>query len=80
LAAKGIPARSPKHNAVVERFHGTIPATCLPPRHFTLIRQLQRDVDAWLITYHHRRRNHSDYMRGRTPHQVLDKLRRRTAA
>jgi len=89
LAAKGlrherIPARSPNHNAVVERFHGTILQECWRPafhrRHFTSIRQLQAEVDAWLITYHHRRRNHGDYMRGRTPHQILDKYRRTKAA
>jgi transposase InsO family protein len=85
VAAKGlrserIPARSPNHNAVCERFHETILQECWRPafhrRHFTSIRQLQREVDAWLITYHHRRRNHGDYMRGRTPRQVLDNHRR----
>ena len=24
------------------------------------------------MRYHHRRRNHSDYMRGRTPAEILD--------
>ena len=75
LAAKGlrhhrIPARSPNHNAVCERFQGTMLQECWRPafhrRHFTSIRQLQAEADAWLITYNHRRRNHSDYMRGRT--------------
>jgi len=76
LAAKGlrhvrIPARSPNHNAVVERFHETILQECWRPafhrRHFTSARQLQAEADAWLITYNRRRRNHGDYMRGRTP-------------
>jgi transposase InsO family protein len=89
LAQKGlrhcrIPARSPNHNAVVERFHETILQEGWRPafhrRHFTSIRQLQAEVDAWLITYHHRRRNHGDYMRGRTPHQILDHHRRTKAA
>jgi transposase InsO family protein len=89
LVAKGlrherIPARSPNHNAVVERFHGTILQECWRPafhrRHFSSIRQLQSEVDAWLRTYHHRRRNHSDYMRGRTPRQILDNHRRKRAA
>ena len=80
LAAKAIrrvriPARSPNHNAVVERFHGTILQECWRPafhrRRFTSRRQLQAAADAWLITYNHRRRDHSDYMRGRTPHQIL---------
>jgi transposase InsO family protein len=53
LAAKGlslcrIPPRSPNHNAVCERFHGTILQECWRPafhrRHFTSIRQLQAEV------------------------------------
>ena len=89
LVAKGlrherIPARSPNHNAVCERFHGTILQECWRPafhrRHFSSIRQLQAEADAWLITYHHRRRNHGDYMRGRTPHQILDNHKRNKAA
>jgi transposase InsO family protein len=89
LVAKGlrherIPARSPNHNAVVERFHQTILQECWRPafhrRHFRSIPQLQAEADAWLITYHHRRRNHGDYMRGRTPHQILDNHKRNKAA
>ena len=41
-------------------------------RRFSSIRQLQGEANAWLIRYHHRRRNHSAYMRGRTPAQLLD--------
>jgi transposase InsO family protein len=70
-----IPARSPNHNAVVERFQGTMLQECWRPafhrRRFISRRQLQAAADAWLITYNHRRRNHSDYMRGRTPYQIL---------
>jgi transposase InsO family protein len=89
LAAKGlchqrIPARSPNHNAVCERFHQTILQECWRPafhrRHFTSIRQLQAEADAWLVTYHHRRRNHGDYMRGRTPSQILDNHKKNKAA
>jgi transposase InsO family protein len=89
LAAKGlrherIPARSPNHNAVCERFHGIILQECWRPafhrRHFISVRQLQAEADAWLVTYHRRRRNHGDYMAGRTPHQILDKYRRTKAA
>jgi transposase InsO family protein len=81
LATKGlehvrIPPRSPNHNAVCERFQGTALQECWRPafhrRRFTSIRQLQTEADAWLTRYHHRRRNHSDYMRGRTPAQLLD--------
>ena len=89
LAAKGIrhvriPPRSPNHNAVVERFHGTVLQECWRPafhrRRFGSLRQLQAEADAWLLTYNHRRRNHSHYMRGRTPTQILDNHRRNRAA
>jgi transposase InsO family protein len=79
-----IPPRSPNHNAVCERFHGTILQECWRPafhrRRFISIRQLQAEADAWLVHYNHRRRNHSDYMQGRTPRQMLDNHRRRRAA
>lgn len=89
LATKGlehhrIPPRSPNHNAVCERFHGTALQECWRPafhrRRFTSIRQLQAEADAWLARYHHRRRNHSHYMRGRTPAQLLDTYRTRQAS
>jgi len=89
LATKGlahhrIPPRSPNHNAVCERFHATILQECWRPafhrRHFTSIRQLQAEADAWLVTYNHRRRNHGDYMRRRTPQEILDKHKKHTAA
>jgi transposase InsO family protein len=89
LAAKGlrhqrIPPRSPNHNAVCERFHQTILQECWRPafhrRHFTSIKQLQAEADAWLVTYNRRRRNHGDYMRGRTPSQVLDNHKKNKAA
>jgi len=72
-----IPPRSPNHNAVVERFQGTMLQECWRPafhrRHFTSIRQLQAEADAWLTTYNHRRRNHSDYMKGQRPIDQLNK-------
>ena len=72
-----IPPRSPNHNAVVERFQGTMLQECWRPvfhrRHFTSIRQLQREADAWLITYNTRRRNHGNYMAGRRPIELLHK-------
>jgi transposase InsO family protein len=89
LATRGIehvriPPRSPNHNAVVERFQGTALQECWRPafhrRRFTSIRQLQAEANSWLIRYHHRRRNHSDYMRGRTPAQTLDTYRSRQAS
>jgi transposase InsO family protein len=84
LAHVRIPPRSPNHNAVCERFQGTALQECWRPafhrRRFTSIRQLQTEIDAWLVHYHHRRRNHSDYMRGRTPAQMLTIHRDRQAA
>ena len=29
------------------------------------------EIDAWLVHYNTRRHNHSDFMRGRTPKQLL---------
>jgi transposase InsO family protein len=84
LAAKQIrhhrtPPRSPNHNAVCERFHGTILDECWRPafhrRAFTTLGQLRAEAATWLTGYNHRRRNHSDYMRGRTPIQVLNNHR-----
>jgi transposase InsO family protein len=79
-----IPPRSPNHNAVCERFQGTALQECWRPafhrRRFSSIRQLQAEADTWLIHYHHRRRNHSDYMRGRTPAETLDSYRPRQAS
>jgi transposase InsO family protein len=79
-----IPPRSPNHNAVVERFQGTALQECWRPafhrRRFTSIRQLQAEADSWLTRYHHHRRNHSNYMRGRTPAQILDSYRTRQAS
>ncbi len=88
LAAQGIdhvriPPRSPNHNAVVERFHQTILNECWRPafhrRSFHSIKQLQAEVDAWLLTYNFRRKNHGDYMRGRIPGDMLGPNRKRAA-
>ena len=79
-----IPARSPNHNALVERFHEAILQECWRPafhrRCFTSARQLQAEADAWLLTYNRRRRNHGDYMRGRTPQEILDSFKSSKAA
>ncbi len=79
-----IPPRSPNHNAVCERFQGTALQECWRPafhrRRFTTVRQLQAEADSWLIHYNTRRRNHSDFMRGRTPAEILRTHRRNLAA
>ena len=75
------PPRSPNFNAVCERFHGTILQECWRPafhrRAFTSVGQLRAEADAWLVDYNHRRANHGDYMRGRTPAVVLAELKTR---
>lgn len=89
VAAKGLehlrtPPRSPNHNAVCERFHGTILQECWRPafhrRCFTSVRQLQAETDSWLIHYNTRRRNHGDYMAGRTPAQMMTVRREKKTA
>jgi transposase InsO family protein len=80
LAAREIrhvrtPPRSPNFNAVCERFHGTMLQEGWRPafhrRAFTTIGQVRAEADAWLNDYNHRRRNHGDFMHGRTPMEVL---------
>jgi transposase InsO family protein len=84
IAHHRTPPRSPNHNAVCERFQGTALEECWRPafhrRRFTTLGQLQREADAWLVHYNTRRRNHSDFMRGRTPAQVLNAHRRKLAS
>jgi transposase InsO family protein len=76
-----IPPRSPNHNAVCERFHGTVLREFFRP-HFHRGRVddvvlLDRSLQAWLVDYNHHRPNHGDYMAGRTPLQVKKQLQRR---
>ena len=77
-----IPPRSPNHNSVCERFHGTVLHEFYRP-HFHRgrvddIGLLNKSLQAWLDDYNHHRPNHGDYMAGRTPLQVKKELRRRT--
>lgn len=78
------PPRSPNHNAVCERFQGTALQECWRPafhrRRFERLTQLRAELESWLVTYNTRRRNHSDFMRGRTPRAVLDQHRKNQAA
>jgi hypothetical protein len=73
-----IPARSPNHNAVVERFHQTMLERCWRPafhrRFFTSTLQLQAQANSWLVTYHDQP-NHGDWMRANSPNQQLDQDR-----
>jgi transposase InsO family protein len=84
IAHHRTPPRSPNHNAVCERFQGTALQECWRPafhrRRFDRLAQLRAELESWLVTYNTRRPNRSDFMRGRTPRQVLDTHRRRRAA
>ncbi len=82
-----IPPRSPNHNAVCERFHGTVLAEFFRP-HFHRgrvddVALLEKSLQAWIRDYNEHRPNHGNYMRGRTPLQVKRELKtrlRQTAA
>ena len=76
-----IPPRSPNHNAVCERFHGTVLEEFYRP-HFHRGRVedlalLDRSLQAWVVDYNNDRPNNGDYMAGRTPLQVKKELKRR---
>jgi transposase InsO family protein len=76
-----IPPRSPNHNAVCERFHGTVLREFYRP-HFHRgrvedMRLLDTSLQTWTHDYNNHRTNSSDYMRGRTPRQVRLDLNRR---
>ncbi len=74
------PPRSPDHNAVVERFHETVLQECYRPafhrRRFDRLADLDAVLGDFLHRYNRRRRNHGDYMHGRTPLQVLQGVKR----
>jgi transposase InsO family protein len=78
------PPRSPNHNAVCERFQGTALQECWRPafhrRRFDSLGQLRAEIDTWLVDYNNRRPNHSDFMRGRTPREILDPHRKHRAS
>jgi transposase InsO family protein len=75
-----IPARSPNHNAICERFQGTVLQECYRPafhrRRFDRLQDLDAVLQDFLRRYNTRRRNHGDYMRGRIPAGVLKDMRR----
>lgn len=76
-----IPPRSPNHNSVCERFHGTVLREFYRP-HFHRgrvddVRLLDRSLQTWVDDYNNDRPNHGEYMQGRTPRQVRKQLKRR---
>ncbi len=74
-----IPPRSPNHNPVVERFHGTVLQECYRPafhrRRYDRLVDLDRLLQDWLFRYNSRRHNHGAYLKGRTPAQILEAAR-----
>ena len=81
LAHHRIPPRSPNHNAVCERFHGTVLHEFYRP-HFHRgrvddVALLERSLQRWVHDYNNARPNNGDYMRGRTPLQAKRELKTR---
>jgi len=73
------PPRSPNHNAVCERFQGIALDEFYRPafhrQRFDRLADLDAQFQRWLERYNTRRRNHGDFMRGRTPLAVLNSHR-----
>src|SRR3954447_25150826 len=79
-----IPPRSPNHNAVCERFQGSMLAEFYRP-HFHRARvdtlaELDAAAQAWVADYNRRRRNRGDYMNSRTPGEMMRTLTARQNA
>jgi transposase InsO family protein len=76
IGHRRIPPRSPNHNAVCERFQGTALQEFYRPafhrQHFARLADLNAQFQGWLQHYNTRRRNHGDFMRGRTPFAVME--------
>jgi transposase InsO family protein len=71
-----IPPRSPNHNAVVERFHGTVLEECyriaFHRRRFDRTADVDHVLQDFVHRYNTRRPNRGRYMKGRTPMQMLE--------
>lgn len=89
LAARGlthhrIPPRSPNHNAVCERFQGTLLQEFYRPffhrARIDRIVDLDRGLQRAVIDYNTARANHGDYMAGRTPQEVMRTLKAKQRA
>jgi transposase InsO family protein len=70
-----IPPRSPNHHSVCERVQGTVLQEFYRPffhrGRVDRIADLDAALQTWAHDYNTRRRNHGDYMRGRSPLQLL---------
>lgn len=69
------PPRSPNHNGICERVQGTLLQEFYRPTfHRGVVADvplLNRQLQDFLERFNTRRRNHGNWMNGRTPHQVL---------
>jgi transposase InsO family protein len=76
IGHRRIPPRSPNHNAVCERFQGTALQEFYRPafhrQRFARLADLNAQFQGWLQHDNTRRRNHGDFMRGRTPFAVME--------
>jgi transposase InsO family protein len=76
IGHRRIPPRSPNHNAVCERFQGTALQEFSRPafhrQHFARLADLNAQFQGWLQHSNTRRRNHGDFMCGRTPFAVME--------
>ncbi|MTD14483.1 DDE-type integrase/transposase/recombinase [Nakamurella sp. YIM 132087] len=79
IAHHRIPPRSPNHNAVCERFQGTLLHEFYRPFFYRAridrIADLQTGLAAAITDYNHHRPNNGAYMAGRTPRQLLNEKR-----
>jgi len=68
-------ARSPQTNGICERFHKTIQdefyAVAFRKKVYTLLEDLQKDLDEWLVEYNQRRPHTGRYCYGKTPYQTF---------
>lgn len=75
-----IPPRSPNHNAVCERFQGTVLAEFYRPffhrARIDRVTDLDAGLQRWVRDYNTARPNNGDFMHGRTPRDVLREHRR----
>ena len=68
-------------NAAAESFNATLKRETLKGRRaFTHAHEARLITVNWLHRYNTRRRNHSDFMRGRTPLEILNIRRKQQAA
>lgn len=76
IAHHRIPPRSPNHNAVVERFHGTVLDECYRTafhrRRFDRLADIDHVLQDFVHRYNTRRANRGRYMKGRTPLEMLE--------